>query len=100
ENVADEDNNPYDQGRRSYLKSRDRPMISLRHALGKAGATFECRRHFVEFTRIDLGGRWVRVSDDFPWRVHFCFQHDGERGRDTGSETEGDNDGFDPPPVP
>jgi hypothetical protein len=100
DHTDDEDDYPYDQGRRSWLKSWDRPSMTLRHARGKAGDTFERRVHFSEFTRIDLGLRWLRISDDFPWRVHFCFKHDGTRWQNNGSVTEDNNDDFDLPPVP
>jgi hypothetical protein len=105
--VGDEDNNPYPNRdgtfpRRpggpsvspAYLWSSDRPRLELQNAWGSSGDTIERRLHFREFSRIELGGQWVRVSDFFPWRFHIKFRHTATRWQDDHSVTEANNDDF------
>jgi hypothetical protein len=105
--VGDEDNDPYpnrDGTRRrrpgaamfcpAYLWSCDRPSLELQNAWGADGATVERRLHFREFTRVELGGKWYRVSDFFPWRFHIRLRHAGGRWQDDNSITEANNYDF------
>lgn len=111
DNTSDEDNNPYDNAHgkgvkggkpftfdnRDHLKSIDTPSLTLRHSWGKDGNTVERRLHFLEFTRLDLGGKWVRISDDFEWRYHIKFKKEAGKWVNDGSDTEDNNFGFDLP---
>jgi hypothetical protein len=105
--VGDEDNNPYPNpdgtARRrpggpvvnpAYVWSSDRPRLELEHAWGESGSTVERRLHFREFTRLELGGKWFRVSDFFLWRFHVKFRHNATRWQNDNSVTEANNDDF------
>jgi hypothetical protein len=109
--VGDEDNNPYDnkhgtrteKGKkvvfdlRDRLISKDAPNLVMRHGRGDDGDSLERRLHFREFTRIVLGGKWLRISNAFEWRFHMRFLRVNGKWQDDGSTTEPDNDGFDAP---
>lgn len=109
--VGDEDNNPYDnkfgtkteKGQkvtfdlRDRLISKDAPNLTMRHGRGNDGDTLERRLHFREFTRIVLGGKWLRISNAFEWRFHMKFRRVSGKWQDDGSTTDSDNDGFDAP---
>jgi hypothetical protein len=105
--VGDEDNNPYPNrdGRYprrpggpavnpAYLWSSDRPRLELRNAWGAPGDAVERRLHFREFTRVELAGKWFRVSDFFPWRFHMKFRRAAAGWQNDNSITEANNDDF------
>jgi hypothetical protein len=108
--TADEDNNPYDNPHftiaipfsrtsvtvdlRDQLTSEDTPGFQLPHALGANGDTVELRAHFREFTRIQLGTTWHRISDWFLWRAHMKIQRTAGKWANNGSSTAPDNAGF------
>jgi len=107
---ADEDNNPYDNPHgtfiipvfggtvkydlRNQLTSEDKPKFQLPHALGANGDTVELRAHFREFTRIQLGTTWHRISDSFLWRAHMKIKRTAGKWANDGSTTARDNAGF------
>jgi hypothetical protein len=105
--VGDEDNNPYPNRdgtvrnrpggpvfNPAYLWSSDRPRLELQNSWGATGDTVERRLHFREFTRIELAGKWFRVSDFFPWRFHIRFRHTATRWQNDNSVSEANNDDF------
>jgi outer membrane protein OmpA-like peptidoglycan-associated protein len=65
--TADEDNNPYVDGRMSGF---DQLGFGIRNAPGNHLDTYTGRLHFQEFVRLDLGTQWRQISDDHPWKVH------------------------------
>jgi hypothetical protein len=89
-----EDNDPYTDPDRGALTGTDLPKRTMPHAVGADGDTVEWRLHFLEFTRFEIGRRWVRISDDFPWRSHLRMRRAGGRWVDNGSLKELNNSGF------
>jgi hypothetical protein len=108
--TGDEDNNPYDNPHftvtnpltgtsvtvdlRDQLTSEDTPNLRMPHALGANGDTVELRMHFREFTRLQLGTTWHRISDWFLWRAHIKVQRTAGKWANNGSSTAPDNAGF------
>jgi hypothetical protein len=107
---TDEDNNPYDNPHftvvipfsgtsvtvdlRDQLTSEDTPSLRMPHAVGANGDTVELRMHFREFTRIQLGTTWHRISDWFLWRAHIKVQRTAGKWANSGTTTAPDNAGF------
>ncbi|MCP5419933.1 MAG: hypothetical protein H6970_07280 [Gammaproteobacteria bacterium] len=107
---TDEDNNPYDNFHgdiaipflgvlvpvdlRDQLTSEDKPFLKMPHAMGADGDTVELRMHFREFTRLQLGTKWNRISDWFLWRVHIKLRRTAGKWANNGSTTAADNAGF------
>jgi len=89
---CDETNNPYENC--LFVTALDNPRISLPHALGANGNTFELRYHFREFLRVNLGNAWFRASDVSLWRFHARFRKAGGVWTDNVSVFARDNVGF------
>jgi hypothetical protein len=88
-----EDNDPYTDPNRGKLTGTDRPTRSMDHTVGD-GDTVEWRLHFIEFTRLEIGGKWFRISDDFLWRTHIKMKRVGGKWVNDGSLKELNNAGF------
>lgn len=54
--------------------SLDQPKLEISHVDGNVGDTVEVRRHFRRFTRLELNGTWVRISNYINWRQHAKFR--------------------------
>jgi hypothetical protein len=89
-----EDNDPYTNPNKGKLTGFDRPKRSIGHNVGADGNTVEWRLHFLEFARLEIGGKWFRISDDFPWRTHIRMKRVGGKWVDDGSIKELNNNGF------
>jgi hypothetical protein len=89
-----EDNDPYTDPNKGKLTGTDRPSRSIDHSVGADGDTLEWRLQFIEFTRLELSGKWVRISDDFPWRTHIRMKRVAGQWVDNGSLKELNNNGF------
>jgi hypothetical protein len=89
-----EDNNPYNDPDKGALTGFDLPTRIMRHSVGANGDTVEWRLHFLEFTRVEIGGKWFKISDDFPWRTHIRMQRVAGKWVDNGSLNELNNNGF------
>jgi hypothetical protein len=87
-----ENNDPYTNG--GKIDAHDEPTTTMRNSTGANGDTFERRYHFIEFLRLNLGSQWLRISDDYPWRVHFKYKRVGGVWTDDGSDEAQDNAGF------
>jgi len=89
-----EDNDPYTDPNKGKLTGTDQPTRVMPHTAGKDGDTVEWRLHFLEFTRLEIGGKWFRISDDFPWRTHLKMKKVAGKWIDNGSTKALDNSGF------
>jgi hypothetical protein len=92
--VGDEDNDPYTAPHSGKLWGIDRPSRNIRHADGANGNTVEWRLHFLEFTRLEINGKWYLISNYFPWRVHYKVKKEAGKWKDNGSIKATDNSGF------
>ena len=108
--VGDEDNDPYRAPFIGKLRSRDLGKAAIRWAEGQVGDTIELRRHFRDFARLEIAGKWYKISDFFEWRLHLKLRKaseaaDGQNYNadddqvdvlwiDNGSNFGNDNDGF------
>jgi len=83
--TAHENNNPY-LGGAGKISSRDRPQRTLSASFGKQNNRVQFRTQFLEFARLNLGGaadgRWFRISDYQPWRLHPLFLKVKEKKQD------------------
>jgi hypothetical protein len=66
--VIDEANDPYAAS--GVLTGLDKPGIAIANDTGADGNTYELRSHFIEFTRLEIKGKWYRICADYPWRIH------------------------------
>jgi hypothetical protein len=89
-----EDNDPYTAPNRGKLTGRDRPSRTMPHAVGADGDTVEWRLHFFEFTRLEISGKWFRISDALFWRTHIRMRRVAGKWVDNGSLKELNNNGF------
>jgi len=89
-----EDNDPYNDPNKGALTGFDLPTRTMQHSVGADGNTVEWRWHFLEFTRLEIGGKWFKISDDFPWRTHIRMQRVGGKWVDNGSLNQLNNNGF------
>jgi hypothetical protein len=89
-----EDNDPYHDPNKGKLTGTDQPTRVMPHAAGADGNTVEWRLHFLEFTRLEISGKWFRISDDFPWRVHIKMKKVAGKWVNNGSIKALNNDGF------
>lgn len=90
----DERNDPYTQQDRGVLIGQDITKFGLAHRGGVNGNTYELRFQFREFTRLEIEGTWYRISDFYPWRVHYKFLKSGSVWVDDSSDKALDNSGF------
>jgi len=102
----DEDGNPYNPGHPATMYDWDRPGMTLYHRTdpnhsneGALGNTCEFRVHFREFVRLQLGDRWYRISDWYPWRIHLRFNKQNESESTWQKDFNGDGDTQDTLPV-
>jgi hypothetical protein len=91
--VGDEMNDPY-AANSGIVTGVDSPALPIADRGGKDGDVFEWRLHFREFVRVELDGKWHRVSDFFPWRIHLKYVKSGGQWRDGGTNKATNNDGF------
>ncbi len=68
--ALDEMNDPYSQSQIGTLLAQDIPNTVICNRAGADGNTFESRLQFREFTRLEIEGTWVRISDFFLWKFH------------------------------
>jgi hypothetical protein len=92
--TGDEDNDPYNAPDVGLLVGNDQPTIPMRHSTGANNDTFELRVQFGEFARLQVAGRWYRISDFLPWKLHVVLKRVGGLWTDNGSTAAGDNAGF------
>lgn len=92
--VGDEDNDPYTAPHSGELWGIDTPSRGILHSSGANGNTVEWRIHFMEFTRLEINGKWCLISDYFPWRVHYKLKKESGKWKDNGSNKAKDNNGF------
>jgi hypothetical protein len=88
----EETNDPYAAG--GVLNGFDSPNDGVAHSAGGDGDTYEYRLHFREFTRVELGAVWHRISDFFLWRIHLKFQKVSGKWVDNSTDKATDNSGF------
>jgi hypothetical protein len=91
--TGDEINQPY-VNNFAKLISSDRPHNSVAHRAGNDSDTFEIRAHFREFTRLEIEGVWYRISDFYPWKIHFRYIKVNGFWENDGSLIGLDNNGF------
>jgi hypothetical protein len=89
-----ENNDPYTDPNKGKLTGIDRPTRSISHSVGADGNTVEWRLHFLEFTRLEISGKWFRISDDFPWRIHIKMRRAAGKWVNNGSIKALNNDSF------
>jgi len=88
----EETNDPYATS--GSLTGFDSPNEGVAHSAGSDGDTYEYRLHFREFTRVELGGVWHRISDFLPWRIHLRFRRAGGKWVNNTTAKATDNNGF------
>jgi hypothetical protein len=77
------------------LTSLDRPrMPALRDAGGANGDTVEFRIQFGEFVRLEIAGKWYRVSHFYNWRHHAKLKKANGTWIDNGSVSDNTNNGW------
>jgi len=72
--AAYEDNNPYEDPDQGKLTAIDHPLLRPWNCEGSVGDTFEKRLHCKEFSRLQIGSTWYRISSSQAWRIHFKFK--------------------------
>jgi hypothetical protein len=92
--VGDEDNDPYTAPHSRILWGIDTPTRFIEHTAGANGNTVEWRLHFLEFTRLEIKGKWYLISNYFPWRVHYKLKKESGKWKNNGSHKATDNTGF------
>lgn len=94
------DNDPYSDPDKGKLTGADTPNRIMLHAKGNNGDTVEWRLHFIEFTRLEIGETWYRISDDSDdsddslWRLHFKMKKVADKWTNDGSSKALNNTGF------
>lgn len=58
--------------------------------VGNVGDAVEIRFHFRSFARLEIAGKWFKISDDDPWRVHLKLRKASEAA--DGINHNGDDD--------
>ena len=86
-NLTGETNNPYANG--GVLTGRDPAFRYWSNNIGAPGNTIEEDLHFREFTRLQIGSLWYRISGWQLWRADFKFIKavDSSRWQDNGSDS-------------
>ena len=73
--MTDEDDNPYEGNAPGVavgkLQSFDYPADPISDTKGANGDRLHVYLNFQEFVRLQIGGKWYRVSDYCPWRHHY-----------------------------
>ncbi len=69
--TGDETNDPY--ANIGILTGMDSPTRGVFQSAGNIGDTVSIHMHFREFARLEINGTWYRISDFYPWRIHFEF---------------------------
>lgn len=91
--VGDETNDPY-TGSTGKLLGEDAPTRIMLHNVGADGDTVEWRLQFFEFTRLNLGTKWYRISNDYNWKVHYKMKKVAGKWVNDNSLKATDNAGF------
>ena len=69
----DEDNNPYDAAPPpvpvNYLGEFDYPNVKLAQQDGAVNDVVQVKVQFRDFARLEIAGKWFRISDDADWRL-------------------------------
>jgi hypothetical protein len=91
--VGDETNNPY-SGSIGKLLGEDKPNRIMLNSVGADGDTVEWRLHFSEFSRINLGTKWYRISNGYEWKVHYKMKKVAGKWENDNSLKATDNAGF------
>jgi hypothetical protein len=101
-NTGDEDDDPYTDPDKGFIKSEDNVSRRMDNTWGATGNTFEIRNHFQEFTRLELDSHWYNISDPLLWRIHIKLKKASEAADNTDYNSDGDktdtlwiNDGSD-----
>jgi hypothetical protein len=71
--------NPYASGTTGVLTDSDGPRHFVMTSAGKAGDTVEARYQFAAFSRLEISGKWYRISDRNPWRFHAKYRKASEQ---------------------
>jgi hypothetical protein len=66
----------------------------MSNSLGHDGDKVEYRLDFREFSRVQLGTKWYKISDFYLWRAHLRFKKVGGRWQNDVSILALDNEGF------
>jgi len=90
--TGDETNDPYANS--GTLAGSDSPNLPVAHSKGNNGDTIELRLHFREFTRLEIQGTWLRISDNYLWRIHLKLQKTNGKWVNNGTNKALNNDGF------
>jgi len=76
--IEGEDNNPYTDPNKGKITCSDWPSATPLQSIGSVSNTFEIHFHAREFTRLQLGNQWYRISDDQFWKIHWRFKKASE----------------------
>jgi hypothetical protein len=95
----DEYNDPYTVPYAGAVCGEDAPQRTPYHSEGNLNNTFEIRNHMRAFARLNIGGKWYRISDWYLWKVHFKFKKQNESEATWGLDFNGDGDQLDTVPV-
>ena len=72
------------------LFDEDTPRHFVRSSAGNVGDTVEARYQFAAFSRVQIGGKWYRISDRFPWRFHAKYRKASEQADQQDYNNDGD----------
>ena len=78
------------------MYDHDEPSVpGVKEKAGATNSSFEMRLQFLEFCRLEIGGKWYRLSDALPWRLHVKLQDPGDgHMRNAGSLSDPTNEGW------
>ena len=96
-----EDNDPYAEPYTKCVWFADNPSQNSRHRVGEGdvGDTWEKRIHFRSFARLNIGGRWYRISDWYLWKMHCKFKMQNESEAEWDLDFNDDGDKLDTVPI-
>lgn len=88
-----EKNNPYTSPA-GTLWAEDGPKDPIHHEEGNLGNTYEKHLYFRSFARLNLRGRWFRISGNWEWETHIKakMENTSEAEFDLDFNNDGDKD--------
>lgn len=92
-------NVPYSTPYKGSVYGYDCPSRSPFHSEGSLNDTFEIRMHMRAFARLELEGKWYRISGDDLWKTHLKFKKQNESEATWNKDFNGDGDKLDTVPI-
>jgi hypothetical protein len=70
--------NPYEVATLLKLNDEDRVRFNVATSAGNVGNFYRCFRQFKQFARLEVAGKWYRISDFKLMRIHAQFKKASE----------------------